>query len=430
MPAFHRPWPAQACQIAATAGLAAGLVIPTSAFGQATPVQDLPREGYEAPVHHVGPLKVTTSANVRIEYDNNVFAQNLNRTQDTLVTFRPAIKAQLEHSGLVWTSNASGSIYRYFQQTSENHEGYALNTRVAVTADRLIFGGQVGFERTFESRNDPEARRLIGTGPRLFTVATAQAYVGVEGNRIGVKAQFTADRYNFLSATDNERDFTSYQASLRARMPVSNIVSVFATGYVNWRDYRLATDNNGINRDAVSKGLLLGLEFDPGGKLRGEIAAGIVNLNPKSPLLRGYTGAEVRGSLVFSPRERTALTLDVFHGDVATVQQGANGRIDTRARLGIQQEVRHNLLLSAGVGWRQTKYRGFFQKQNNWGVDAEVEYLMNRRVSVALFASYLKRTIALSATGTAPGEFFLNGKLRSVDAFNRFRAGAEIRFKF
>lgn len=434
MPGFHRLWLVQGCRIAAAAGLEMGLVATAPAGAQEeqrnVSVLDLPREGYEAPTRHLGPFTVTATADARLEYDNNVFAQNLNRTEDELVTFRPAAKADLSNGRVTWATEANGSIYRYFSQTTENHEGYAVATRLAATGDRLTYGGRLGFERTFESRNDPEARRQFGTGPRMFNRANGEVFVGIEGGRLGLRAEGSAERYNFLSPIDDERDFTSYQASLRARYRLSPRISVFALGYANWRAFRLSTDRSGVNRDSISKGGLLGVALDPGGKIRGELAAGVVNFDPRMPGLPGFTGATLRGGLVYQPRMRTAITLDVFRGDVATVRQGAIGRIDTRVRIGIQQEARHNLLMSVGAGWRKTQYRGLVgQQQSNWSADGEVEYLLNRRISIALNAQFLKRDITLSPLGNAPGEFFYNGSLRSADAFSRFRAGAEVRFK-
>ena len=430
----HRPM--RTCRIAASAaGLAAGLLTSGAAHGQdeerSLSALDLPREGYEAPVHNAGPLAISATANARIVYDNNVFAQNLNRTQDTMVTFAPAAKGVLDNGRVAWTTEARGSIYRYFRQTSENHEGYALSSRAVVTGDRVSFGGQFGFERTFESRNDPEARRIFGGGPRLFTVANAELFASIEGNRVGARLELAANRYNFLSPNDDERDYTSYLASLRGTYRLSPLIGLFAVGYANWRDFRLEADHSGVNRDATSTGALLGIKFDPGGKIRGEISAGFVHFDPKMAGLPGYTGPALRGSLIYQPRMRTAITLDAFRGDVATLRQGASGRTETRVRLGLQQEARHNLLMSAGASWRKVDFRGLSsQQQTHWAADGEIEYLFSRHASVAVSASYFNRTVKLSALGNAPGEFIYNGQLRSADAFSRVRVGAEVRFKF
>src|SRR3546814_11949641 len=86
----------------------------------------------------------------------------------------------------------------------------------------------------------------------------------------------------------------------------------------------------------------------------------------------------------YAIRPRTAITLDAFRGDVATVRTGALARTDTRIGIGVQQEVRHNLLFNAGLSWRQTESRGTSdQTQRIWGGNVEAEYLLNRHLSIA-----------------------------------------------
>jgi hypothetical protein len=412
-------------QLVVAAGLAVMAMAPGKARAQDqqdqdrnVPVLDLPREGYEAPTHHAGPFVLSATADARVEYDDNIFAQRVDRTSDVLITVRPAVKAKLDTGRISSTTEISGSLYRYVDQTSEDHDGYAISSRLAMTNERVNVGGRVAFERTFESRHEPEARRPFGTGPRLFTIGLAELFAGVDGNRTGLSARVTAERYNFLSTIDDERDFTSYQASLRARYRVSPLIEVFAQAFINWRDFRLPTDRSGINRDAVSEAGLVGVQFDPGGKIRGEIAGGIVHLNPKADTLKGYTGVAVRGSLVYQPWTRTAITLDAFRGDVATVRLGASGRVDTRVRLGIQQEAYHDVLVSGGVGWRKTQYRGVAnQSLTTWAADGEAEYLLSRAISVAVTARYVKRTVKDNIPFPSP------------DEFARFTAGVELRFK-
>lgn len=377
---------------------------------QQKPVLDLVREGYEPPDHRIGAVVISTTTNVRMEYDSNVFAQPDNRAQDVLFTVRPALRAELSNERLSWITDAAGSLYRYARNDSENHEGYALGSRVTLSGESLTLGGRLGFERTFESRNDPEARQLFSTGPRMFTVGLGELSAGIEGNRTGLLVRLTAERYNFLSTLDNERDFTSYQGLLRGKYRLSARMNLFAQAYLNRRNFRLATDRSGTNRDGTSKAALIGLDFDPRGKLRGEVAAGVLWYSPHDRALKDYTGWELRGALVWQPRTRTAITLDAFRGDVATVRLGATGRIDSRVRLGVQQEARHNLLMSAGAAWRKTRFRGIAgQSKTTWSADGEIEYLFSRHTSVALTAQYVRR--------------------RSDDAFTRFRAGLELRFK-
>src|SRR3546814_952036 len=116
----------------------------------------------------------------------------------------------------------------------------------------------------------------------------------------------------------------------------------------------------------------------------GEIGVGLFRTNSDDPTLRSFSGFAANGKITWSPDERTAVTADVFRGDVATVQSGAGGRIDTRIGLRLDQEIRHNLLMSLRAGVRRTSYRGGAadQRETTASVGGEVEYLMNRHISI------------------------------------------------
>src|SRR3546814_18921796 len=97
---------------------------------------------------------------------------------------------------------------------------------------------------------------------------------------------------------------------------------------------------------------------DIGTKWRGEIGVGLFRTNSDDPTLRSFSGFAANGKITWSPDERTAITADVFRGDVATVQSGAGGRIDTRIGLRRDPEIPHNTLMSVRGGERRTSSRG------------------------------------------------------------------------
>src|SRR3546814_6314246 len=120
--------------------------------------------------------------------------------------------------------------------------------------------------------------------------------------------------------------------------------------------HRLSVDRGGLDRDATTLGFLTGAGLDIGTKWRGEIGVGLFRTNSDDPTLRSFSGFAANGKITWSPDERTAVTADVFRGDVATVQSGAGGRIDTRIGLRLDQEIRHNLLMSLRAGVRSEEH--------------------------------------------------------------------------
>lgn len=375
----------------------------------------LPREGYEPRTIRSGSLVIRPELDIGGEYDSNLFADNSGEVDDVALVATPRIAFKLDRQLWEWSLQADTTLRRYVDNSSENSTTFGVKSDiVARPTETTRLGGGVGFVRAAEERGDPEARLTTGNGPRLFNDLAGNLYARMGGRRVGVQVSGEVEQFDYLSAIDNGRDRVEYRAGLRGYYRATELVSVFAEGFASWRNYRLATDDNGITRDSKSYGVNAGVQIDPGGKVRGEAYAGVFRFDPDDPLLKRHTGVELGANLFYSATERTTFTLEAFRGDVGTVRLGATGRTDTRVRLGIEQEARHNLLIKAGATYKETQFRGLDgSNQQKWGGDLEVEYLLNRHASLAATAIHLYRN------SDGPAEDYV-----------RFRGGLALRLKY
>lgn len=186
-----------------------------------------------------------------------------------------------------------------------------------------------------------------------------------------------------------------------------------ATAFVAVRDFRLATDFNGVNRDATIYGARAGIEFVPGGFFEGSISAGIFRNEPSDPQLSARTGLSVAGLLTYRPTKRMALVLDAFNGDVATFRGGASGRTDTVVRLIWQHEIRHNLYSSVSAGYRESDFIDSGIKEQTVIASAGLEYLVAKNFSLVGQLNYGSRDSNLPR-----------------EEFERFRGNIGVRFRF
>ncbi len=381
---------------------------------QTTSVLDLNRPGYEPRKLRVKSIIITPQLDFGTVYDSNVYAAPRDRRDDAVFTLRPAIAAEKSQGRLRWRAEAYGLARRYSRNSREDSETYGLSLKsVADVNNVLTVGAAAGYRRAVENRSDPEVRQSPQLGPPLFDVLNGELNGAVALGKLGVSAKAQVEKYNFVSVANDDRDFTSYRGTLRLLYRLGPAISAFGQGYVNKRRFRLRDPVTGIDRDSRTMGGLMGVLINPGGKVRGDVGAGVFRYNPSDPSLPSFTGFALEGSLTYVPRRRTALIVDVFSGDVATVRNGATGRVDRRARLTIQQEIRHNLLANLGVRYRQTRYRGVDARLTTVGADGELEFLVNRHLSFAAIAQVSKRT------AREPG-----------DRFERARVGAELRYRF
>lgn len=360
-----------------------------------------------------GALKLYPSATVRLAYDSNIYAKSTDPADDAIVTFSPRVVADYDHGTLHVVGTAAADIRRFATHTTENSNGALLNGHASLdlgNTDQLI--ADLGWKRAVEDRGDPEARTDDTVGPRLSNVWSGALDYRHQGGRIGFQAHGGVDRFDFLAPVDAERDFTQVVASGRLSYRMHGLTSVFGEVFANHRDFRLATDFSGIDRDASTIGARCGVSIDPGGLWSGDIGVGVFHFDPQDPTLKGRTGLSVQGSLIYAPTPRLAFTLEAFRGDVATVRSGTSTRVDTRVQLGFQQEIRHNLHWSGAVVYRRSKFVGG-GTQRTLGGESEVEYRFNRRFAIAAVARYADRN-----------------SNRASERFERFRGAIELRLRY
>lgn len=370
----------------------------TAAHGQVvdrtTSVLDLPRRGYEPRNLRWGSNVIAPELRVEGLFDSNVFATSANEDGDFIINLAPRIDMKSDFGKVRLASDVYVTHREYLQHGRESRTSFGGGTsgKYAISQAHTLNGG-VRYDRSVESRADPEANRNPNISPRKIDGFSGNFGYKYLRNRIGIAVQGGVERMNYLSVAEADRDMDTYRGSLRLLTQLSAGKQVYAEAYVNRRNYDLKFDRSGVDRDATTYGFLTGISLDLSSKWRGEMGVGLFRSNPDDPSLKSFSGFGANGRITWSPDERTAVTASVFRGDVATVRGGANGRIDTRIGLRLDQEVRHNFLLSAGVGVRRTSYRGGGNiKQTTSYGEVEAEYLLNRSFSAFANASYSRRT--------------------------------------
>ncbi|GGE14460.1 hypothetical protein GCM10011529_21040 [Polymorphobacter glacialis] len=375
-------------------------------------IRDLPRPGYETGRWRVGNVILLPTLSASTTYDSNVFATSVNSISDAVFDIRPRIEAQGLGSDLKFNADAYVNARLLAEQTTEDmvafgaggSGSYILNQQTSLLAG-------LRFDRDYQRRSDPEADPVLRE-PALFNTFAANAGFRWQGNNILLGLNGSVQAVNFLDVSEDDRDLTTWRGALRVGYAVSPRIGFYLEPYANYRNTRLPVDRNGVDRDMKTFGALAGVTFDITDRLRGEVGAGAFKANPAGTL-ESFTGLAFAGKLSWSPAVRTQISFNAFQGDVATIQSGASGRIDSRMRVRIDQEIRHNLLFNAGAGYQRTSYRGNTDRRLRIiAADAELEYLVSRTISIFVAASHESRT------ATSP-----------LDQFDRTTAGIGIRLR-
>lgn len=344
---------------------------------------NLPRPGFEPIVHHIGPAEMLLSVDGSAVYDTNVYATSSNGQDDGIFVLRPTVDLTLRDAGLSAHALAYAEARQHVSVTRENAFlfGILLDGAARLSPQHGL-DTLFRFDRSVQPRSDPEARAPTTVPPRKINTLSADLGYTAGAGDITFRLSPGADRINFLDPAERDRDLRVYRGTARATWQPAAPVAFFLQGFVTRRDADLDQDFSGVDRDVTTYGALLGASREVNARIRGSMGVGVFRSEPDDPSLKPYTGFALDGQVTWTPRARTQITIAAFRGDVATVRVGASGRTDTRLSASIEQEARHNLLLSGEVGWRRSVFRGAGDKQDIVQGRIGAEYLATRRFSL------------------------------------------------
>ncbi|MFC3215850.1 outer membrane beta-barrel protein [Novosphingobium panipatense] len=370
---------------------------------------------YRERPRRIGNMSLSLGLEAKLEYDSNVYAEPRDRNDDIRTEIMPRMRLATAPGPLSAELGASGNIRRFADLKTENAEAWSIDGALRWAPTDSSAASARGFvQRAIEERGDPESNVSQQTGPRKIDVLGGNLRYRRDSGHILIDVEGAATQYDAVSQRDADRDFTNYNARATFGLRTRSTVFLTATGFVTRRDFRLEKTAAGTGRNSTTFGGRVGVDIQPGGPLEGNFSAGVFRFDPSDGGVKGRTGISIAGSLVYRPRRRTAILLDVFQGDVATFRTGAQQRTDTSFRLAVQQEIRHDLFATPTFGFRQTKYNGSGDKQRIFTVGGEVEYVISRSISVVAMASYGDRDAEIDAR----------------DRYKRFRGGASVRMRF
>lgn len=382
---------ATACAILAFLGNAEIAV--AQATGQDISPLELPNPDYEYDGLRMGGATVLAKVDVSAQYDSNVYAASQIAIDDYRFLIEPSIRIRRQTGTISATAEAFGVIRRHAEQTREDSEDYGASIEFRQAwNERQNFSLSGGYIHATESRADPETRLGPTDLPRQINALRAEVIYRQPIGRFGLQARSGIDVNNFLDPADDDRDVRTMRALLQLSYRTSPGFDVFVDGYVNRRDFRLAQDFGGVNRDTNTLGADIGIHKEIGQRLRGRIAIGFFRALPDSPSLEPYTELGGSAEVIWNPRTRTALSLRFTRGDQGTVRSGANGLTDTNVRIRIDQEIRHNLTASLTAIYNIRDYRGTEPRRLKTArANGEVEYRLGRHIALWAGIAYAKR---------------------------------------
>lgn len=408
---------------AARAAVAAGLVggiasasLPVLAqeLGRA-PVAERPRPDYDAVGIRAGSFIFLPKLDVSETYNDNIFATQTNTDHDLITIVAPQLELNSD-----WNNHQLGfligaGIGRYLRSSDENYEDFngAVNGRIDVRRDTQIEAG-INYARGHEDRGSPD--NVNGVNPTETERFSAQVGASNKWNRVTLDVGVATEVQDFddvaLSTgavtNNDDRDLTKYNVSTRLGYEIQKEYEAFVSATYNTIDYDSGLDDNGFNRDSDGYEITLGASLDlSNGLLTGDVFAGYRSQDYDDAQLETISGPVVGASLTWNVTTLTSFTGGVTRTIQETTQSGASGYFDTRLDVGVDHELRRNILIGGDVAATNQKYRGNGRDDDQYEVGAYAKYLLNRNFAVSANYDFLRKNSNAAGSSYSQNQFLV-----------------------
>lgn len=334
-------------------------------------------------------------------YTDNLYWTESNTVSDFQTTISPKVNLASNWSRHQFNLTGYADINRFARRDTENTVEYGIGGALAL---ELGGGGSLGlstgYDRITVRRSDPESRDRIA--PEQVSIANtkaewAQRYAFL---LLGARIEFL-DRKE-ASALDRDKDRTEYGGAFRIGYVFSPALNGFLEPFYTKRDFKLATDFAGVDRDSDVSGINAGIGYDITGVLYGETKIGWYRTSFADPGTKSNVGLSVESNTTWNLTARDTLIFTLARKNVVTNTFDASSRVLTGGMVQYQHDVRRNIIFQADLSY----YDDDFIESNPRRVDTRIigrmqaDYLFNRYLSayVSFSQTDISSTIAFESS--------------------------------
>jgi len=340
----------------------------------------------------IGAMRLYPQLGLGLNWSDNVFADNTFEESDWASML--LAEARLESITSLYSAEVGGraDVARFDKFSSNDFE----NIRFWITGDKDLPSSNVALD--FEIADLAEPRTSVdaaGNATELTTyglVDLGAAYTYSPGRWIarldGTYRNFDFNDTETLTGTiDNgDRNRSVKDFGLRLGYEMSELYGVFFEPRYTQVDYDQRVDNRGFERSSTGYEIRLGTNLKYSGVVTGELFVGYYNREFDDVAFGTVKGPSFGGEVDWSISRLTTLTLAASRTTDATTLAGASTTINTRFSLGIDHELRRNLLLQLDIETANEDFDGIPREDDVTRAAVATEYRVSHKLR--LKASY------------------------------------------
>jgi len=364
-------------------------------------VERRPRPQYDPLGVRMGSFVLFPELAVQEQYESNIYATPDNEDDDFITRILPNLTLQSDWNNHQLVLETGGDFGFYADHSDEDFQDYYVATRGRVDIRRsTVLRLGAGVRHLHESRESPDSPgRNVAEEPTQFNLYSAETSLRHDFGRINATLGGEFDRYSFEDpdavgggdVIEHDRDRNIYTGTLRVGYQIQPTYEAFVLGSYNKRVYDGTEVGTGEDRDSQGYGIAAGMEVDFGGLIFGDFFLGYRYQDYQDSDLDSFGGVGGGADVTWNVTGLTTINF-LFSSDIReTTDDDASGRLVTTGEIGVDHELRRNIILSGNVGVTRDNYEGTSRTDWIYRAGPDLTYLINRYLRASLGYDFVKR---------------------------------------
>jgi hypothetical protein len=366
------------------------------------PPEDLPvrkrqHPGYEPVGIRAGSWMFNPSMITGGFFDSNVFSSSNAKRSDLAAVFEPSLRAHTlwERHGIDLKLDTQSTVYKENSSLNQNNASLKGNAWIDIAHDlALLTNFQVAhLNEGVGSLNSP----ANAIAPTPYNLLSGDVTLRKQFNRLTTSVGFRTDSYDFGSTraqdgtviNQDARDGQIYSLHGRIDYAISSVLGVFGGVEGNQRDIRGLP---GHTLDSQGYRALTGVTVGLGNLVTGEFGVGYVQQRFVDPTIGTIDGPSYRAQLTWRPTRLLDVHFKAEQLVTQTSVTSATGVLANAVQIGLDYELRRNVIVSLAAGYETDRFFGQLRKDNVTTSDARVKYLLNRFSSISAYYQFTARS--------------------------------------
>ncbi len=356
------------------------------------------RPDYDAVGIRAGSFVIKPRLTVSETYDDNIYATSAARKSDFITDLKPRLEARSQWNRHEMGVTVEADIGRHASATTEDYTNFT-----ARFDGRLDVGGadslsaNAYFQKYQEPRSSVDDPR--GVTPVKIDDGGGELVYRHRGGAIAITARAAVSDSTFHNTrradgsiiNNHDRDRTVATGSLEFGLDNGGMIRPFVQVNGIRVNFKLPVDDFGLNRDSTGYAVNGGLLFPITALIQGRVFGGYIARHFEDPALTDIHAANYGARLIWSPTRSTSVSAEALKTIEETTLDQSSAALVSSFSLGLDHELRENLLLHMDTRYERDRYQGIVRRDNFWSGNAELTYLMNRRLRATLAYEYSQR---------------------------------------